>query len=37
MILDIYGKDECEIEFVGGNGETLALPVLNGQADSEPE
>ncbi len=33
VIVDIYGQDKYEIEFVGENGETLALLALNGRTD----
>ena len=33
VIVDIYGQDKYEVEFVGENGETLALLALNGQTD----
>lgn len=33
VIVDIYGQDKYEIEFVGKNGETLVLLALNGQMD----
>ena len=32
-VVDRYGNDEYEVEFVGGNGETLALLALNGKSD----
>jgi len=32
-VVDRYGNDEYEIEFVGGNGETVALLALNGKSD----
>ena len=32
-VVDRYGNDEYEIEFVGGNGETVALLALNGKLD----
>lgn len=33
VIVDIYGQDKYEVEFVGENGETFALLALNGQTD----
>ena len=33
VIVDIYGQDKYEIEFVGKNGEALVLLALNGQMD----
>ena len=33
VIVDIYGQDKYEVEFVGENGETLVLLALNGQTD----
>lgn len=33
VIVDIYGQDKYEVEFVGENGGTLALLALNGQTD----
>ena len=32
-VVDRYGNDEYEVEFVGGSGETLALLALNGKSD----
>ena len=32
-VVDRYGNDEYEVEFVGRNGETLALLALNGKSD----
>ena len=32
-VVDRYGNDEYEVEFVGGNGETVALLALNGKSD----
>ena len=32
-VVDRYGNDEYEVEFVGGNGETLALLALNGKSN----
>ena len=32
-VVDRYGNDEYEVEFVGGKGETLALLALNGKSD----
>ena len=32
-VVDRYGNDEYEVEFVDGNGETLALLALNGKSD----
>jgi len=33
VIVDIYGQDKYEVEFVGENGETFVLLALNGQTD----
>ena len=32
-VVDRYGNDEYEVEFGGGNGETVALLALNGKLE----